>query len=362
MRVLLYARENPTQIFQKPLETKWVRVRRRAAQEVAHGLLTEQLLTPDTRAKLRLTYEWQESELDTPERALEAVRVEACAESGEPLGGQRFSAADLAMDFARRTIQGMLRAEQVKQDDNVVFFVAGVPAEEGDDLEETYLLPPVVDLAEVPGIGNRIEEALTAQRCDTCEKPACDRRPAAFGTGVRDSILEWHSEHSREGTEVGGILLGYVLQHAPGCTGVLVTDHLGVVDEQATLLRWEMRGEQWDYVLRSLAERHASGDPNLVICGSWHSHDLKAISEAAGQADSSTEEQCGEGTVLLPSSDDLLLWDTLLGLPHHVNAILNPHAGELTVYRWHNGQPQHALPLWVEGVPRSLGANGKEGD
>lgn len=126
MRLLLYARENPKQIFQKPLETEWVRVRRRAAQEIAHLLLTERLLSPATRAKLCLTHEWLDSELDTPERALEAVQVEACTEEGEALGGQRFNATDLAMDFARRTIQGMLRAEQVKQDDNVVFFVAGV--------------------------------------------------------------------------------------------------------------------------------------------------------------------------------------------------------------------------------------------
>lgn len=359
MRLLLYTRENPQQVYQRPLESEWVRVRRRAGQEIAHLLLTERLLDPAGKAKLCLTHEWLDSSLDTPERALQAVRVEACTEAGDCRGGQRFSATDLAMGVARRTIQGMLQAEQVKPEDNVVFMVAGVPAEEEDRLDEIYRLPPVVDLGVRPEVVGAIEAALATQRCKECTKPACERRPAAISDRVRESIVAWHAEHSDDGTEVGGVLLGYVVQQGPGRTEVVITEQLGVVDEKATVLRWEMRGEQWDQVLRSLAERHASGDANLVICGSWHSHDLRAIGQAAGDSGTASET-CEEGTVLLPSPDDLFLWDTNFGLPHHINTIFNPHAGELTVYRWQHGQPQHALPLWVEGIPQSFGANGKE--
>jgi hypothetical protein len=344
MHLQLYARGKDQDVYERGLEGCWEAMNRRAAQEVAHRLQCAGKLAGGGKATLTRTPEWLDSTKNLRLRMLQHIHVTVADEAGEVVGRERIPATELIHDLAETTISNMATHQQVQAEDQVVYYLAGFPEEEPVG-EDTYRLPPCVDVRERPELAGSLQEAMDAQRCEGCKKTVCEHRSVVIAQDVLDSIVAWHEDHSTGGVEVGGVLLGHVLQHAPGGAEVLVTGHIPVLDENATVIRWQITAEAWMTVLDELAARKAVGDPDLVMCGSYHSHDLQAIAQTAGEAETEVSE---DGKVLLPSPNDRTLWDINFRSPHMVNAILSAQTHELTCYRWRRAQPRYTLPLYVQ--------------
>ena len=356
MLLQLYTRENADQIYERKFEPDWKRLIRRAGHETAHRAYCMGAVTGGHRVRVARSYDWHRNTKDLELAMLQHLHVEVISEAGEQIAEERVGATELVKDIAATTIRNMLGHSQVQPDDHIVYYVAGNPSQETAP-EDTYRLPPAIDLNDHPEVARMIEEALRNQRCENCERPLCDERPAVFAASVKESIRSWHAENSHEGTEVGGVLLGYVVRNAPGGVGLVVVDHIPIQDPNATVVSWQIDAEAWGAVLQQVAERQAAGDPDLVIAGSWHSHDLKAITQVTGQEYDPADDTA---QVLLPSANDLMLWELSFGFPQMVNGIFSAQTEELTLYRWHRAQPRDVLPLWVAELPASLGAVGKE--